>query len=117
MSGFPEIDYGDEEPVIEMVPDALGLLRAVYSCPRLPLSVRMRAASDALPYESPKLSAVMTTSLDGDSFATKLESARQRAGLTPMKLLPPPKPAVNEKATTSEGSGPLPVVSDRRFRR
>src|SRR5262245_4383281 len=100
---------------------ALSFLRAVYSNRDIPLPVRMRAAEAALPYESPKLSAVMTASMDEERFAERLEAARQRAGLgfgEPIASLPLPAAApVNEKATTVESRGPLPEVSDRRYRR
>ena len=59
--------------------NALGLLQAIYKSRGVPLSVRMRAAVEALPFESPKLSA--TAVLTGEDFAERLEKAIARSGV------------------------------------
>lgn len=58
--------------------DALSFLQAIYRSANVPLSVRMRAAIEALPFESPKLSA--TAILQGDDFSARLERAIARSG-------------------------------------
>jgi hypothetical protein len=57
---------------------ALRLLQAVYRNKRAPLSIRMRAAALALPFESPKLSATAILH-DEHSFARALDRAIQRS--------------------------------------
>jgi hypothetical protein len=71
----------------------------------------MRAARDALPYESAKL--VATAVIDGTDFATMLDRARARSA----KVLdakpveePKPNPVVEVKLH-------LPMVPDKRYRR
>jgi hypothetical protein len=54
---------------------ALELLQAIYRDSSLPLSVRMRAARDAIPYEQPRLSMVAQA---GPSFASALEETLKR---------------------------------------
>ena len=70
---------------------ALGLLQAVYRNPRQPLSVRLRAAIEALPFESPKLSA--TAVMSGSDIAARLERAIARSnGVIDAKPLAQPFP-------------------------
>ena len=58
---------------------ALALLQAVYRDPDTPLSVRIKCAVEALPYETPKLSA--TAILSDEDFASRLERAILRSGV------------------------------------
>jgi hypothetical protein len=70
------MEYQDPE-----APDgetALGLLQEVYRNKRVPLSTRMRAATIAIQYETPKL-AVTGYVHDDQSFALALDRAIQRA--------------------------------------
>jgi hypothetical protein len=61
-------------------PTSLEFLQAVYLNEQLPLSVRMRAAIESLPYEQPKLSAVAVGHLTGEDFYARLEQAIERSG-------------------------------------
>ena len=72
----------------------LDFLYAVFRNPNLPLSVRMKAAADALPFAHPKLSAVLQTSVSGEDFGDALERARKRMieGPKPRVSSPMPKP-------------------------
>jgi hypothetical protein len=60
--------------------DALGLLQAVYRDPGQSLSVRLRAASLALPFERPKLGAIAYSNVDPAEFAAALDRALERSG-------------------------------------
>jgi hypothetical protein len=76
MSDFPVMEYQDPEaPVGET---ALGLLQAVYRDKRVPLPTRMRAATIAVAYETPKLCATAIMR-DENAFAGALERAIQRS--------------------------------------
>lgn len=64
---------------IEQEPTSLELLQAVYCNEAVPLSVRMRAAIAALPFETPKL-AVTAIGPMSEGFAMQLEKAIARSG-------------------------------------
>ena len=59
----------DEPPALASVEDALALLKAIYSNPLMPVNARMRAAEAALPFERPKLAAVLPLQSLGTSSA------------------------------------------------
>lgn len=89
---------------------ALEFLRAVYQNDRLPLMTRMRAAEAALPFERPKLAAVLSASIPGEEFGSRLEAARKRL------VEGPPSTPSKAPLIPTDPRG-LPVVADRRFRR
>ena len=83
MSDFPVMKYQDhEEPDGET---ALALLQAIYRNKLAPLSVRMRAATIAIAYETPKL-AVTGYIKDEATFASALERALSRSNAA-MKVI------------------------------
>jgi hypothetical protein len=84
-------------------PTPLEFLEAVYCDEDLPLSVRMRAAVECAPYVHPKLTAVVTTSMNGQDFARMLERAieRSQAPLKQIELRP------DETAPGVSWTGPL----------
>ena len=61
------------------MPTSLELLQAVYCNEAVPLSVRMRAAIAALPFETPKL-AVTAIGPMSEGFAVQLKKAIARSG-------------------------------------
>jgi hypothetical protein len=91
---------------LELGPEAtsLDLLQAVYRNPQLSLHVRMRAASLAIPFEHPKLSAAQLVHYDGtwaerlDKAVARSEAARvvNGAGSKPRVIehQPQPKPSL-----------------------
>ena len=77
---------GDEPPVFEG--NAHELLKATYQGRYRPTPVQLRAATVALPFESPKLTAMAVSSLNGNDFAAMLERAiaRSQAPLKQIEL-------------------------------
>jgi hypothetical protein len=59
--------------------NSLEYLQRIYRDPAQPISVRMRAAIEALPFETPKLTAVAVGQLHGEDFYARLERALQRS--------------------------------------
>src|SRR5260370_23758261 len=74
---------------LQLDPNAisLDLLRAVYRNPALPLSVRIRAATAALPHEVPRLA--VTYQASEQDFATLLDARLKR--IQEMKLIEAPQ--------------------------
>lgn len=50
---------------------SLELFQAIYRNPEFPLAARLKAASEALPYEHPKLAAIEHTGKDGGAIETR----------------------------------------------
>jgi hypothetical protein len=96
-------------------PTSLDLLQAVYRNPDVPLSVRMRAAGMAIPYEFPKLSVVASVN-DPTAFAERLERVIQRSGIRPLMIEHDPKPRVIEPPQPTDVSGRM-AGTDRKMRR
>jgi hypothetical protein len=69
---------------------ALAFLQAVYKNPDLPLPTRIRCAGMALPFESPKLTAI--ANLTPEEFSVRLEKAIARSGVTYLASKADPKP-------------------------
>jgi hypothetical protein len=69
--------------------NALAFLQAIYRNPLQPLPVRLRAAIECLPFESPKLSA--TAILREGDFAVHLDRALERSALIEARALPQPE--------------------------
>ena len=72
----------DEPEAIDLAPGetSLSFLQKIYRSPAQPMSRRLRAAMAALPHEHPKLGAIATLSMNGDTFATMLDRAIERSG-------------------------------------
>jgi hypothetical protein len=90
--------------------DPLKFLTAVYMNAELPLSVRMRAAIELLPFTHPKL-AVTAVVNDGD-FASLLDRRLKR-----IEQMKSAKVIDGETAPQIEVKPPMPRLIDRRYRR
>jgi hypothetical protein len=92
--------------------DPLKFLTAVYMNAELPLSVRMRAAIELLPYNHPKLA--VTAMVTENDIATLLDrrikryEAMNNGNLIEQKIIDQPQ---------IDTPKPLPRLADRRFRR
>jgi len=92
--------------------DPLTFLKAVYMNVELPLSVRMRAAIELLPFTHPKLA--VTAVVSEQDFATVLDRRLKR--IEEMKLIEA-KPTIDGVEGKPADVRLPPVVPDRRFRR
>jgi len=99
----------------ELIPEnAHALLKAVYQCPEVPLSVRMRAAMVCLPFETPKLA--VTAQITEQDFATLLDRRLKR--IEEMKLIEANGAKIIEAQPQPVETKPvLARTNDRRFRR
>jgi hypothetical protein len=86
--------------------DPLTFLKGIYMNDELPLSVRMRAAVEVLPFIHPKLA--VTAQVTENDLAVLLD--RRIKKFQEMKLIEHAPQAVEVKS-------PLPRVPDRRYRR
>jgi hypothetical protein len=75
----------EEEEFVELAPGEVSLdfLQRIYRSTQQPMSLRMRAAIEALPFEVPKLSATAIASMDEKSFAAALDRAIERSSSPP----------------------------------
>src|SRR5215831_4715302 len=97
--------------------DPLSFLKAVYMNVELPLSVRMRAAIELLPFTHPKLA--VTAMVSEQDFATVLDRRLKR--IQEMKLVE--NKAVNGNATVADRtiepeptqSPPMPAPLNRLY--
>ena len=96
--------------------DPLRFLKAVYMNAELPLSVRMRAAIELLPFTHPKL-AVTAVVNDGD-FASLLDRRLKRIEEIKANAA---KVINGEKASNAPQietkPNPMPRIADKRYRR
>jgi len=101
----------EEELIAPEGETSLLLLQAIYKDKKQPLTVRMRSAIAALPFEVPKLSVSAHTTIDERSFAAQLERCIERSK-SPM--LNPPKIIEHEQLlSAAELKRPFP----RNYRR
>ena len=78
MGGFPELEYEEVGGEVLVGRTALELLQSIYRDPSQSIGVRMRAATIAIAYESPRL-AVTAYLSNADEFASRLDKAILRS--------------------------------------
>jgi hypothetical protein len=105
------VEPEEERELLELAEDetSLDFLQKVYRSSRQPLSTRMRAAAIALPFESPKLTAMAVSSMNGEHFAAMLERAIARSQASPQRVI---EHRPNETKRPPQWSGPMPRASD-----
>jgi hypothetical protein len=71
----------EEGEVVELGPDetSLSFLQKIYHSPKQPMARRLRAAIEALPFESPKLGAIAFGNMSRQDFAAMLDRAILRS--------------------------------------
>src|SRR5262245_17167244 len=110
------LDRINAQEAIEIGPEAtsLDLLRAVYRNAGLPLSTRLRAASIAIPYESPKLQ--VTAVVQEHDLATlldrRLRKIEEMRNGNRAKLMEPPA-TLEQIVAPVEVKPPKPHINDR----
>jgi hypothetical protein len=97
-----EVAQGGDEPLV-FGGNARELLKATHQGRYRPTPVRLRAATIAIAYESPKLTAMAVSSLSGQDFASMLEKAIARSQAPPRLIEHRP----NETAPGVSWTGPL----------
>ena len=112
-NGFPDLVYkARESDPLDLGPNGMSidLLRAVYRNPGVDLSIRMRAAMAALPFESPKLA--VTAVINEQNFAEVLERRLQH-----LEKIRNGNGGVIEAHSEKVDARLPPPVPDRRYRR
>jgi hypothetical protein len=87
---------------------ALAYLQSIYRDPCEPENRRLRAAIEALPFETPKLMAVGSSVLDGRSFGALLDKAIERVERSKRPPLIDVTPVLVEPLPTSVALKPFP---------
>ena len=95
------IEQEKEEPELPEGIRALELLQLAYRGKVKLTPQQARCAIEALPYETPKLSAAAIGIFEGQSFAEALDRCIERSGVNP-KPLPPPKVIEHEPPVSPE---------------
>jgi hypothetical protein len=90
--GLRELMKIDTDPKVEPEKgNSLEYLQRIYRDPTQPIAVRMRAAIEAMPFETPRVSAVTVGYIQGNDFASRLEraiEAAEKAKLIEGRVLP-----------------------------
>jgi len=115
-SVFDRIEIQEPNIRVSSNATALELLQIAYRNNDLPLSIRMRAAMAAIPYESPRLqvTAVVTENSLAELLAQRLRRIAQMQNGSGTKLIEPPPKQI---ASPIEVKPPKPHINDRRYRR
>jgi hypothetical protein len=107
------IEQQKEEPQLPGGIMALPLLQMAYRGQVKLTPQQARCAIEALPYETPKLSAVAHGHFEGNDFASALDRAIERSGIN-AKPLPPPK-VIDHEPPVSPEEMKRPFTRLRRF--
>jgi hypothetical protein len=111
----PSIGFEDDEDSIELPPGALSLefLQAIYRSAKQPMARRMKAASIAIGYESPKLA--VTAVVEGsDSLAARLGRAIERSARVDAYRLIQAAPTGNGHAAVHDSAAEVSASAVRR---
>ena len=111
----PSIGFEDDDDTIIVPPGALSLefLQAIYRSAKQPMARRMKAASIAIGYESPKLA--VTAVVEGsDSLAARLGRAIERSARVDAYRLIQAAPTGNGHAAVHDSAAEVSASAVRR---
>jgi hypothetical protein len=112
----PSIGFEDDDDTIIVPPGALSLefLQAIYRSATQPMARRLKAASIAIQYESPKLA--VTAVVEGsDSLAAKLNRAIERsARVEAYRLIQAGPSAASNGAAVHDSAAEVSAAASRR---